>query len=804
MKGDIMKQDIKIKGMTCASCVARIERALGKEEGVREVRVNLATEKATVDYDPEIVDTEKIYDKIRFLGYEPAEKPEEDKAVEIDIEGMTCASCVARIEKGLSSLPRVKRAHVNLATEKCFVETEDGDVDSLIEKIESLGYKARRSNPVQDLKQKKGEGAGRLILASILTLPLLAGMVFMVAGINAPVFHMPWFQLVFAAPVQFIAGLPFYRKAWHSVKSLSPGMDLLIAMGTTTAFLYSIYNGFFRSVDGNGHELYFETSAMIITLVLLGKYLENRAKGKTTQSIRKLMGMAPKTALVETEDGCLETRRIEEIVPGDHLIVRPGERVPADGHILEGASTVDESMLTGESLPVEKAQGDRVTGGTVNGTGSLKVETDRVGKDTVLAHIIRIVEEAQGTKAPVQKLADRVAAHFVPAVLGIALLTFLGWFLFQGDTSHGLIASVSVLVIACPCALGLATPTALMVGMGKGAEWGVLVRNGESLERLKDIDAMVFDKTGTLTTGSIRVSSAVSIKDFPEEQFLAYSASAEAFSEHPFARAVVDFASEKGVELPRAEKFSAEPGQGVCVMIRGKEVRVGRAGYVPAENLAEEIDKAKEEAAARGDSVVFTSVDGDVVGLISFSDQLKEEAGRVLKRLKERGIESYMITGDNDKTARAVGDKLEIPSDRIFSRVMPGEKAKKIEELRQKGRVVAMVGDGINDAPALATAHVGLVMGSGTDVAMETGDVVLMNGRLETLLYALDLSRLTMRKIRQNLFWAFVYNTLGIPLAALGLLQPIIAGGAMAFSSVSVVSNSLSLKRARRPKEGSI
>jgi len=795
-----MKKDIEIKGMTCASCAARIERSLKKEKGIKAITVNLAADKARVDYDPQSVSEEKIFEKIRHLGYEPRSGAGERRSVELDIEGMTCASCAARIEKGLSSLPGTRRVHVNLATEKCLVETEEKNIRPLIEKIESLGYHAHQSESSQAMTDRKDDGLWRLIFSGAMTLPLFAGMIFMLTGIPAPLFHTPWFQLLFAAPVQFIAGFPFYKKAWHSIINLSPGMDLLIAMGTSTAFLYSIYNGFFRPLHGGGHELYFETSAMIITLVLLGKYLEKRAKGKTTQAIRKLMGLAPITALVDI-DGRLETRRIEEIEPGDCLVVRPGERIPADGRVLEGASYVDESMLTGESLPVEKTKGDQVTGGTVNQNGSLKVEAERVGRDTVLAQIIRIVADAQGTKAPVQKLADRVAAHFVPAVLGAALLTLMGWVFVKGSLPHGLIASVSVLVIACPCALGLATPTALMVGMGKGAEWGVLVRNGESLERLKDVNAVVFDKTGTLTTGSIRVSTAVSAEGFPQEDFLRYSAGAEALSEHPFARAVVNYVSETGLDVPGADEFSAEPGKGVRVMIHGKEIRMGQEGYAAPSGLPEDLERISLQAEERGESVVFLSVDGAVAGLVSFSDQLKDNAAEVLETLKKRGIKSFMITGDNEKTARAVGAMLGMDHDHIYSRILPGQKARIISDLEKKGWTVAMVGDGINDAPALATAHVSMAMGSGTDVAMETGDVVLMNSRLETVLHAIDLSRLTMRKIKQNLFWAFIYNTLGIPLAALGFLQPVIAGGAMAFSSVSVVSNSLSLKRVRRTKE---
>lgn len=795
-----MKKDIEIRGMTCASCAARIEKVLKKEDGVRAVSVNLASNRAMVEYDPETVSQEKIFDKIRHLGYEPENNTEKTRSVELDIEGMTCASCAARIEKGLSSLPGIKRAHVNLATEKCFVETREKNIVPLIRKIESLGYHAHESESSLKKTDSRGEGLWRLIFAVAMTLPLFTGMIFMLSGISAPLFHTPWFQLAFAAPVQFIAGFPFYKKAWHNIISLSPGMDLLIAMGTSAAFIYSIYNGFFRHGHVAGHGLYFETSAMIITLVLLGKYLENRAKGKTTEAIRKLMGLAPKNALVEVE-GRLVTRRIEEIAPGDCLVVRPGERIPADGHVIQGNSFVDESMLTGESLPVEKTKGAQVTGGTVNQNGSLKVEAERVGKDTVLAHIIRIVAEAQGTKAPVQKMADRVASHFVPAVLGAALLTFMGWILLNGSLSHGLIASVSVLVIACPCALGLATPTALMVGMGKGAEWGVLVRNGESLERLKDINAVVFDKTGTLTTGSIRVSSAVSEVGFPEELFLRYSAGAESLSEHPFAQAVVDYVSEKGLDIPVTDEFSAEPGKGVRAVIHGKEIRMGQEAFASPSALSEKLECVRREAEEKGESVVLTSVDGVVAGLISFSDQIKEGAAGVLEQLKQKGIHSFMITGDNEKTARAAGVMLGIDTEHIFSRVLPEQKAKKVMELQQKGWIVAMVGDGINDAPALATAHVGIAMGSGTDVAMETGDVVLMNSRLETVLHAIELSRLTMKKIKQNLFWAFIYNTLGIPLAALGFLQPIIAGGAMAFSSVSVVSNSLSLKRAGRSKE---
>ncbi|HDS02676.1 MAG TPA: copper-translocating P-type ATPase [Firmicutes bacterium] len=715
--------------------------------------------------------------------------------IKLRVEGMTCASCAARVQKGLESIPGVKDVYVNLATEKASMEADGRQTQAAITLIESLGYQARKDSA--DKEEEQVKGAGILIFSLIMTVPLFMAMILMIVGWHVPLFHRAWFQLIFAAPVQFIAGWRFYRQAWLSLKSLSPGMDLLIAIGTSAAFFFSVYNGFFRDWGGVSPELYFEASAMIITLVLLGKHLEKRAKGKTTRAIRELIGLAPKTALVEGENGAVE-KYVEDVEKGDVLIIRPGERIAADGIVTEGVTSVDESMLTGESLPVGKRKGDNITGGTVNLNGSVKVKATRVGEETVLAHIIRIVEEAQGTKAPIQNLADRIAGVFVPFVLSAAFVTFILWMIIAGSPDRGILTAVSVLVIACPCALGLATPTAIMVGTGKGAEWGVLIRNGESLERLRQVTAMVFDKTGTLTTGETHVKSFFVLSNEDENEVAALAVSVERRSEHPFARAVVRWAEHRGISSFEAEKFQAEPGLGVSGVVHGKTIRLGRSAYAGEKAIPDILKKREQEALLRGESVIYLSADNRVSGLMSFGDTMKKEAADVIRRLREQKIETFIMTGDHEKAALSIGQQLGIPPERILSRVQPSEKADKIKELQRKGWVVAMAGDGINDAPALATAHIGMAMGNGTDVAMETGDIVLMRGDLRTVLAALDLSRLTIKKIKQNLFWAFAYNTLGIPLAALGFLQPLIAGAAMAFSSVSVVTNSLSMRRAKQ------
>jgi len=722
------------------------------------------------------------------------------------ITGMSCAACSARIEKGLGAKEGVAAVHVNLALERATIEFDESRLTSedIKKKIVEIGYgvidesaSSGAGDPEIRAREKEIRSLKRSFMASaLLSAPLVTAMVFMLFNVHVPLIHEPWFQLLLATPVQFGPGLRYYRNAWHGLKSKSPGMDLLVALGTSAAYLLSIYNGFMAPLHhGEMPHLYFEASAIIITLVLLGKYFEALAKGRTSRAMRNLMGLQPGTAHV-VRDGEEKDIPVDAIVRGDAITVRPGERIPADGIVVQGYTSVDESMITGESLPVEKGPGDALTGGTMNNNGAVVFRAERVGGDTVLARIIRVVQEAQGSKAPIQRLADRVAAVFVPVVLGVAVISFLGWFILTGDATRSLLAAVSVLVIACPCALGLATPTAIMVGTGKGAEMGILIKNGASLERAGKVHAVVFDKTGTITEGKPSVTDVMLSGAYDEKTMIMLAAGAETGSEHPLGRAIVDFAASRDVSIPARESFMAIPGRGVEARVTGLNVSVGTESLMREKGV--DISSwlsACERLEKDGKTVMYVAIEGRASGLIAVADTVKETAAEAVASLAAMGIEAYMITGDNARAARFMGREAGIPEDRIFSGVRPENKADIVRELKEKGLIVAMVGDGINDAPALATADIGIAMGTGTDVAMETGDITLMKGDPSTVAVAIELSRRTMGKIRQNLFWAFFYNAVGIPFAALGLLNPIIAGAAMAFSSVSVVSNSLSLKR---------
>lgn len=722
----------------------------------------------------------------------------------LKISGMSCAACAARIEKKLNSMEGVQSAAVNLASEKAAVEYDSSKikVTDIIKAVESLGYEAERADEISaDREKEQREKEIRrlrieLMISAVLTAPLLLSMLLMIAGADVPFLHNEYFQLIAATPVQFVIGFRFYKNAYHALRSKSANMDVLIALGTTASYFFSIYNAFFA---GHGHEmkeLYFETSAVIITLILLGKYLEAAAKGRTSEAIRKLMGLQAKTARV-IRDGKEGDIPIEEVVPGDVIIVRPGEKIPVDGRILEGSSAVDESMLTGESIPVEKKAGDNVVGATINKFGTFRFEATRVGKDTVLSQIIRMVEDAQGSKAPIQKIADKVSGIFVPAVLGTALVTFLAWYLVSGNFADGIISAVSVLVIACPCALGLATPTAIMVGTGKGAEHGILIKGGEYLEMAYRLDAIVLDKTGTITKGQPEVTDVISLGGMGRDEVLRIAAAAEKNSEHPLGAAIAAI-YEQGKNgpggIPDAKQFGAIPGKGVRAVVEGREI------YIGTRKLMHEISVDTKPAEAviagledEGKTVMLMAADGRLEAVIAVADTLKENSKEAIGALKEMGIEVYMITGDNMRTADAIARQAGIAN--VLAEVLPEHKAEEVRKLKKQGKKVAMVGDGINDAPALATADIGIAMGTGTDVAIEAADITLLRGDLMLIPAAIRLSRRTMRKIRQNLFWAFFYNTIGIPFAAFGLLNPMIAGGAMAFSSVSVVSNSLSLKR---------
>jgi Cu+-exporting ATPase len=725
---------------------------------------------------------------------------------------MTCATCALRIEKGLKNVAGVNLASVNLATEKATVEydpklVEEGQFEKL---IKDLGYDAIQE-PSQDLdtqaavdstdreKELRQREARKLrvsfIVSASLSVPLLVAMFAGLFNIEALMFlHNPIVQLALATPVQFVIGYRFYKHAYKSLRSGSPSMDVLVALGTSAAYLYSIYNGFLRSLPvGQSPALYFEASAIIITLVLLGKLLEAVAKGRTSEAIKRLIGLQPKTARV-LRSGEEVDIPIAEVQVGEVVLVRPGEKIPVDGEIIDGSSAVDESMITGESIPAEKAAGDPVIGATINTFGAFSFKASKVGKDTVLAQIIRVVEEAQGSKPPIQRLADRVAGIFVPVVLGVAVITFLIWLLAAGNLTMGLISAVAVLVIACPCAMGLATPTAIMVGTGKGAENGILIRSGESLELAYKLNAVVLDKTGTITRGKPSVTDVVSLNGWSRADLLRVAGAAEKNSEHPLGIAVFDAARSELKGIEESTEFQTTPGKGVQAVVEGRAVLIGTRSYLREHNVSiEAVEDQVSELEAAGKTVMLLSVDGTAQGLLAVADRVKDSSRRAIQVLKEMGLQVYMITGDNRRTAEAIGREVGVAD--IMADVLPERKAQAVEEIRKQGKIVAMVGDGINDAPALVTADIGMAMGTGTDIAMESADITLMNGDLMSVPIAIQLSQRTMRKIKQNLFWAFFYNIVGIPIAALGMLNPIIAGAAMAFSSVSVVSNSLSLRR---------
>ncbi len=804
-----MKEEtLNITGMSCASCAMRIEKGLGKEEGVKRVNVNLALERATVEYDESLVNSGKISEKIKDLGYGVIEEETTtgSNRAEINVGGMTCASCVGRVEKAINRLPGIVSASVNLATEKAHVEFDRAavDVDKIVKAVEEAGYRASAVRAETEDREKEAREKEernlklRLIAAVILSSPLLLAMITAMAGIEIALLHNPLFQFMVATPVQFIIGWRFYRNSYHSLRSLSPGMDLLVAMGTSAAYFFSVYNGFVRNYPpGSKPELYFEASAILITLILLGKFLEARAKGKTSEAIKKLMGLQPKKARV-IRDGSEADIPIEDLLTGDLVIVRPGEKIAVDGTVTEGYTSVDESMLTGESIPVDKSAGDTVIGGTINKNGTITFKSTKIGKETVLARIIQVVEEAQGSKAPIQHLADRVAGIFVPVVLAIAVVTFIVWNFIIGNSTMAFIAAVSVLVIACPCALGLATPTAIMVGTGLGAENGILIKSGESLEQALKIDAIVLDKTGTITRGEPSVTDIIPLNNRERNELLEFAAVAEKRSEHPLGEAIVAEARIKTGEVSDPESFTALPGKGAIAEFKGKRIIAGTKKLMEEEKVDTSAGEIKvRELESDGKTAVYISVDNEISGIIGIADTIKDDSSGAIEKLKDMKIDVYMITGDNQRTAEAIGREVGIERSRILAQVLPENKAEEVKKLQDKGLMVAMVGDGINDAPALATADIGMAMGTGSDIAIESGDITLVRGSLGTIVSAIMLSRQTMKKIKQNLFWAFIYNIIGIPFAALGLLSPIIAGSAMAFSSVSVVSNSLSLRRFR-------
>ncbi len=801
------KETLKISGMSCAACALRIEKGLSKVGGVKKATVNFATEKATVEYDPVQVSNQALEAVVEKLGYGIIREKGPEGKVTLKISGMTCAACSARIEKKLNKLEGVTKAAVNLATEKASVEFDAQRIKiaEIAAAVTGLGYGAEPEQEFSGDREKEQREKEikrlrtELIVSAVLSAPLILGMILALLGVNIPFLHDWRFQILLATPVQFYIGFRFYKHAYYALRAKSPNMDVLIAMGTTAAYVYSLYNAFFqKAMPGSGtpmmmKDLYFEASATIITLILLGKYFEAVAKGKTSEAIKKLMGLRPKTARV-IRGGKEMDIPIEEVGVGEVIVVRPGEKVPVDGVIVAGNSALDESMLTGESLPVEKKAGDTVIGATINKFGAFQYKATKIGKDTVLSQIIKMVEDAQGSKAPIQKIADQVSGVFVPIVLGIAAATFLVWTFGDYNLKMGIVSAVAVLVIACPCALGLATPTAIMVGTGKGAENGILIKSGEHLEKAYKINTVVLDKTGTITKGQPEVTDLIVAGKMAQNEFLRLAAIAEKKSEHPLGEAIYRYGKYQIGEIPEPAQFGAVPGQGVIATIDGEEIIIGTRKLMAGKGIPLlDSEGTASELENEGKTVMFAAARGELLGLIAVADVVKENSAGAIKELQDLGITVYMLTGDNRRTAQAIAGQVGITN--VLAEVMPEHKAEQIEKLKNEGYVVAMVGDGINDAPALATADIGMAIGTGTDVAMEAADITLMRGDLKTIATAIRLSRKTMNKIKQNLFWAFFYNTIGIPFAALGMLNPIIAGAAMAFSSVSVVTNSLSLKR---------
>lgn len=804
---------LKIEGMTCASCAKAVERATKKLDGVTTANVNLATEKLSISFDEGLVSVEDIQGAVEKAGY---------KAISdvvnrtMKIEGMTCASCVKAVERATKKIDGVTTASVNLATEKLTISYEPSKVRvvDIKKAVEKAGYKAIEEDTTVDTDKERKEKEIKLlwkkfIISAIFTVPLLyISMGHMLGlplpGIIDPMMHPTAFalsQLILTIPV-VIAGNRYYRIGFKTLIKRSPNMDSLIAIGTSAAVLYGIF-GTIKIIGGDtsyAMDLYFESAAVIITLITLGKYLEAVSKGKTSEAIKKLMGLAPKTAII-IRDGKEVEIPIEEVEVGDVIVVKPGEKMPVDGEVTSGTTSVDESMLTGESIPVEKNAGDSIIGASINKNGTIKYKATKVGKDTALAQIIKLVEDAQGSKAPIAKLADVISGYFVPIVIALAVIAGFGWYIAGENGIFALTIFISVLVIACPCALGLATPTAIMVGTGKGAEHGVLIKSGVALETAHKIETIVFDKTGTITEGKPKVTDVVAVNEISEKDLLQLAASAEKGSEHPLGEAIVKGAEEQALVFKKLDSFKAIPGLGIQVNIDEKNILLGnRKLMVESKISLDELEGTSDKLASEGKTPMYIGIDGRIAGIIAVADTVKESSKKAIEKLHGMGIEVAMITGDNKRTAEAIAKQVGI--DRILAEVLPQDKAIEVKKLQAEGKKVAMVGDGINDAPALAQADIGIAIGSGTDVAMESADIVLMRSDLMDVPTAIQLSKSTIRNIKQNLFWAFGYNTLGIPVA-MGvlhifggpLLSPMIAAAAMSLSSVSVLTNALRLKR---------
>ena len=780
--------DLPIDGMTCASCAGRVEKSLAKVPGVRSVSVNLATEQARVEAPADSLPA--LVEAVQQAGYSvPAH------SLELDISGMTCASCAGRVEKALARVPGVKSASVNLATERAHIELL-GQVDPglLINAVTQAGYGAslhQSEKTTEDDQQKRlHRERWALTLAIVLALPLVLPMLLAPFGVH---WMLPaWAQFVLATPVQFVLGARFYVAAWKAVKAGAGNMDLLVALGTSAGYGLSLYEWAIAE-PGTMPHLYFEASAVVIALVLLGKYLESRAKRQTASAIRALEALRPERAL-RMVDGQEQDVAISDLRLNDLVLVKPGERFPVDGEVVEGQSHADEALISGESLPVPKQPGDKVTGGAINGEGRLVIKTLALGTETVLARIIRLVEDAQSAKAPIQKLVDKVSQVFVPVVLLIALATLLGWWLYGAPIETALINAVAVLVIACPCALGLATPTAIMAGTGVAARHGILIKDAEALERAHEVSAVVFDKTGTLTSGTPQIAH-FSALDGDEARLLQAAGALQRGSEHPLAKAVLDACAARNLNVPDVIDSQSLTGRGIAGTLEGRRLALGNRRLLEETGLAPGSLGASASAwETEGRTLswlIEQSPQPQVLGLFAFGDTLKAGALSAIQQLNARHISSHLLTGDNRGSAKVVADALGISD--VHAEVLPADKAATVAELKKTG-VVAMVGDGINDAPALAAADIGIAMGGGTDVAMHAAGITLMRGDPRLVPAALEISRKTYAKIRQNLFWAFIYNVIGIPLAAFGFLNPVLAGAAMAFSSVSVVSNALLLK----------